>query len=75
MHQKDIVVLCTQIRSFNRQKKTESNLNILWVPYVVSETVLAETRKLTCKGKTFALAALNDNKVSVEEAVQTFESM
>ena len=39
--QKDSVVLCTQIRSFNRQKKTESTLNVLWVPYIASETVMA----------------------------------
>lgn len=75
MHQKDSVVLCTQIRSFNRQKKTESTLNVLWVPYIISETVMAETSKFTSKGKTFVLAAINDNKVSVEEAVQTLESM
>ena len=75
MDQKDSVVLCTQIRSFNRQKKTESTLNVLWVPYIASETVMAETSKFTSKGKTFVLASINDNKVSVEEAVQTFESM
>jgi len=44
---------------------------MLWIPYIVSETVLAETAKFTAKGtaKTFAFAAINDSKVSTEEAV------
>ena len=38
---------------------------------------MAETKKFIQKGtaKTFSLAAINDNKVSIEEAVQTFESL
>ena len=48
---------------------------MLWVPYIVSETVIAETNNFTCAGKTFAMAAINDQKVSVEEAVQVFESL
>ena len=42
MHQKDSVLLCTQLKSFDRKKKTEATLNIVWVPYIVSETVNAE---------------------------------
>ena len=75
MNDKDSVVLITQLRSFDRQKKTETHLNILWVPYIVSETVLAETNRFTASGKTFSIAAINDQKVSVEEAVQIFESL
>ena len=35
---------------------------------------MAEVKKLG-KAKTFVIAAMNDNKVSIEEAVQTFESL
>ena len=49
MHQKDIVLLCTQLRTFDRQKKLEAPLNIVWVPYVVSETVMSEVLKFTAK--------------------------
>ena len=46
-------------------------MNIVWVPYIVSETVMSEVQKFNTKGsaKTFAIAAINDNKVSIEEAV------
>ena len=50
-------------------------MNIVWVPYIISETVMAETQKFTSRGKTFTIASINDMKVSVEEAVQTFESL
>lgn len=38
---------------------------------------MAETVRFTARGhaKTFVMAAINDNKVSTEEAVQTFESL
>ena len=71
MHQKDIVLLCTQLKTYDRKKKTEATLNIVWVPYIVSETVMAEVQKFNLKGtaKTFAIAAINDVKVSIQEAV------
>ena len=77
MHQKDSVLLCTQLKAFDRKKKTEATLNMVWIPYIVSETVNAEVQKFISKGnaKTFAIAAINDNKISIEEAVQTFESL
>ena len=50
-------------------------MNIVWVPYIISETVMAETEKFTNRGKTFAIASINDLKVSVEESVHTFESL
>ena len=60
MQDKDSVLLCTQLRSFDRSKRVEARLNILWVPYIVSETVIDETKNYTQTGKTFALAAIND---------------
>ena len=71
MQQRDSVVLCTQLRSFDREKKQEAVLNIAWVPYIISETVMSELNKFVDRGaaKTFAMVAINDNKVSVEEAV------
>lgn len=77
MHQKDNVLLCTQLRDYNRQKKTQATLNLVWIPYIVSETVMAETAIYTAKGtaKTFAMGAINDVKLSIDEAVQTFDSL
>ena len=71
------MLLCTQVKTFDRQKKLEATLNIVWVPYVVSETVLSEVLKFNMKSsaKIFAIAAINDFKVSIEEAVQTFKSL
>ncbi len=52
-------------------------MNIAWVPYVISETVNSEVSRFLDRGaaKTFAVVAINDNKVSIEEAVQSFESL
>ena len=71
------MLLCTQLKTYDRKKKTEATLNIVWVPYIVSETVMAEVQKFNLKGtaKMFAIAAINDVKISIEEAVQTFESL
>ena len=46
-------------------------MNIVWIPYIVAETVMSETKTFLSRGaaKTFAMVAMNDNKVSVEEAV------
>lgn len=65
------------MRVFDRKLKSQATMNMVWTPYVVSETVMAETAKFTSKSsaKTFAVAAINDHKISTEEAVQTFESL
>ena len=75
MPEKDNVLLCSQLKLFDRVKRVEARMNIVWVPYIISETVMAETQKFTSRGKTFTIASINDMKVSVEEAVQTFESL
>ena len=77
MHQRDIVLLCSELRMFDRVMKTEVTMNIVWVPYSISEAVLAETDRFTShrNAKTFAIASINDCKISTEEAVQIFESL
>ena len=52
-------------------------MNIVWIPYIVAETVMSETKTFLSRGaaKTFAMVAMNDNKASVEEAVQSFECL
>ena len=75
MEEKDQLTLCSKLWVIDREKKTEARLNILWVPYIATEKVLHETQQFSKVGKTFSLAAINDQKVKIEEVHTVLKSL
>ena len=61
---------------YDRKNKTVSRLTLVWVPFIVQETVFSLVQpQLERNAMNFAIAALNDLKISVDEAVQTLETL